>query len=186
MDKFKIKAKIEQEFKDLSENFIVTIVIDQHIFSQAHPAILEYLMKKLKLQGLYISLNKPYETIREELTNINLDADSIYCIDFVSKKTGKFSDSEKCFCLEDPSALTELSLMINTLSDEKKINFIVLDSLSTLLLYNDEKTVEKFAHEFLNKARKSKISVIITSTKEKSEEDALAIVTQFCDKEIEL
>ena len=186
MNKFELKTKIEQELKEFSENFIVNIVIDQHIFSQALPVILEYLMKKLQLQGLYISLNKPYETIREELTSINLDANAIYCIDFVSKKTGKFLDSDKCFCLDDPSALTELSLMINTLSDEKKINFIVLDSLSTLLLYNDEKTVEKFVHEFLNKARKSNISVVITSPKEKNEEDALAIVTQFCDKEIEL
>ena len=92
MNKFELKTKIEQEFKDLSENFIVNIVIDQHIFSQAHPAILEYLMKKLRLQGLYVSVNKPYETICEELKKNNLDANAIYCIDFVSKKTGKFSD----------------------------------------------------------------------------------------------
>ena len=55
-----------------------------------------------------------------------------------------------------------------------------------MLLYNDIKTVEKFAHDLINKARKSNVSVLIMTPKEKSEEDVLATITAFCDKEIEL
>jgi len=186
MDKHEIKAKIEQEFKELSENFVVNFSIDHHIYNQVCLVLLEYWMKKLKLQGLCISLNKPYEVLHEELEKNNLDANSIYCIDGASKETGKFSNSERCFCLEDPSSLTELTLLINSLSNENKIKFIVLDSLNTLLLYNDTKEVEKFVHSLSNHARKSKISVAILSPKEKSKEDILAEITQFCDKEIEL
>ena len=186
MGKFEIKAKIKQEFKELPENFVVNLTADQHIYNQAYLVILGHLMKKLQLQGLYVSLNKPYETICEELKQNKLDANAIYCIDGVSKEAGKFLNSDKCFCLEDPSSLTELSVLTNSLFNDKKIKFILLDSLSTLLLYNDTKAVEKFAHSLLNKARKSNISVVIMSPKEKSEEDILAVVTQFCDKEIEL
>ena len=186
MNRFEIKTKIEKEFKELPENFVVNFSVDQHIYNQTQLVLLEYLIKKLQLQGLFVSLNKPYETICEELKQNNLDANAIYCIDGVSKETGKFSNSEKCFCLENPSSLTEMSTLINALFNDKKIKFIVLDSLSTLLLYNDIKTVEKFAHSLVNNARKSNISVAIMSPKEKSEEDVLAIVTQFCDKEIEL
>ena len=186
MNKFEIKTKIEQEFKDLSENFAVTLSIDQHIYNKSYIALLEYLMKKLHLKGLYVSLNRTYEIICEELKKNKLNINAIYCIDCASKETGKFSNSEKCFCLDDPSSLTELSFLIRTLCDEKKIKFIVLNSLTTLLLYNDIEAVEKFVHSLVNKARKSNVSTAIMSPKEKSKEDVLADITQYCDKEIEL
>lgn len=88
--------------------------------------------------------------------------------------------------MEDPGSLSELSLLIDTLCNEKKIKFIVLDSLSTLLLYNDTKEVEKFAHDLLNKTRKAGVSITILVPKENSKEDILAEITQFCDKEIEI
>lgn len=186
MNKFEIKNKIEQGFKDMGENFVVNFSIDQHIYNQIPLALLQYFMKKLKFQGLYISLNKPYETICKELKQNNLNNNRIYFIDGVSKETGKFSNLDNCFCLEDPSSLTELLLLTKTLCDEGKIKFILLNSLNTLLLYNDTKTVEKFIRSLINNARKLNISVIIMSPKEKSKEDILAEITQFCDKEIEL
>ena len=185
MEKHELKAKIEKELKDLPENFAVNLIIDQHIYSQANLALLRHLIEELH-QGLYVSLNKPYETLHEELKQSNLDPSAIYCIDCVSKETGKFSNSEKCLCLEDPSSLTELSVLTANLLDDRKIRFIILDSLSTLLLYNDAKEVEKFLHGLFNKTRKSNASIIITSPKEKSKEDLFAEITQFCDKEIEL
>jgi archaellum biogenesis ATPase FlaH len=186
MDKLEIKAKIEEKLKKLRPNFIVNLSIDLHIYTRSCIALLDYLMTNMNSQGLYVSLNKPFETISEELKQSNLDASTLYFIDGVSKKTGRYSDSEKCFCLEDPSSITELRLLIDTLINEKKIKFIVVDSLNTLLLYNDIKDVEKFAHNLLNKCRKSNINVVIITPKEKRDEDAVATITQYCDREIEL
>lgn len=185
MNELEIKAKIEQELKDLHENFAVNLIIDQHIYNQANLVLLRLLIEKLQ-QGLYVSLNKPYEALHQELRQSGLDPNMVYCIDAVSKETGKFSNSEKCFCLEDPSSLTELSVLTASLLNDKKIRFIILDSLSTLLLYNDVKEAEKFLHDLVNKARKSNASVIVTSPKETSKDDLFAEITQFCDKEINL
>jgi len=185
MDKFEIKTKFEQGCKNLPRCFVVNITVDHHIYNQADLVIFECLTEHKGL-GLYVSLNKPYETICEELDKNNLDCKEFYCIDGVSKETGKFSNTNKVFCLEDPSSLTELSLLIKTLCNEDKIKFIILNSLYTLLLYNDAEAVEKFLHKLLNKARKSNVSVAIMSPKEKSKEDIFADITQFCDHEIEL
>ena len=185
MNNIEIKTKIEQGFKDLPENPAVNLIIDQHIYNQANLVLLRLLIEKLQ-QGLYISLNKPYEALHQELRQSNLDPNLVYCIDAVSKETGKFSNSEKCFCLEDPSSLTELSVLTASLLNDKKIKFIILDSLSTLLLYNNINEAEKFLHDLINKARKSGASVIVSTPKEKSKDDLFAEITQFCDKEIEL
>ena len=183
---FEIKTKIEQEFKDLSKNFAVILFVDLHVYNQSCLFVSEYLIKKLKLKGLYVALNKPYETICGELKKNNLDVNAISCIDAVSKETDKYPKIDKVLYLEDPSSITELLFLIKAVCNEGKIKFIFLDSLDTLLLYNDIKEVEKFIRSLVNKARKSNVSVVIMSPKEKSEEDMLAAVTQFCDKEIEL
>ena len=186
MDKFEIKSKIEKEFEDLSEHFVVNFAVDQLIYNQSYIIILDHLMKKLQLQGLFISLTKPYETIYNELKKNNIDADAISYVDAVSKETGKFQDKEKVVYLEDPSSITELLFLIKTICKEGKIKFIFLNSLDTLWLYNDAKEVEKFICSFVNTARKSNVSVILTSPKEENKKDMLASITQFCDKEIEL
>jgi len=186
MDKFEIKNKIEQEFKDLPETFVVNFSIDQHNYNQSCLVLLEHFIIKKRFLGLCVLFNKPYETLHEELKRNKLDVNTLWCIDCVSKETGKFTQSDRCFCLEDPSSLTELSLLINTLFNEGKIKFMILDSLFTMLLYNETKEVEKFAHTLITKARKSNVSVAIMSPREKSKEDILAEITQFCDKEIEL
>ena len=58
MDKFEIKAKIEKEFEDLSENFVINLAVDQLVYNKAHIVMLEHLMQKLKLKGLIICLTK--------------------------------------------------------------------------------------------------------------------------------
>ena len=183
---FEIKTQIEQEFKGLPKNFVVILSVNLHIYNQTCLLLLAYLIKKLQLEGLYVALNKPFETIREELKKNDLDVNEISCIDAVSKETDKYPKIDKVLYLEDPSSITELLFLIKAICNEGKIKFIFLNSLDTLLLYNDIKEVEKFIRSLVNKARKSDISVVIMSPKEKSEEDVIASVTQFCDKEIEL
>jgi len=186
MDKFEIKTKIEQEFEELSENFVINIAIDQLVYNETYIVLLEHLMQKLKLKGLFISLTKPYETIYNELKQNNLDADSISYIDAVSKETGKFQNKEKVLYLDNPSSITELLFIVKSMCQEGEIKFILLNSLNTLWLYNDIKEVEKFIRSMINHARKCNVSVILTTPKEQSEEDALASITQFCDKEIQI
>lgn len=186
MDKFQIQKKIEQGLKGLSETLAVNFSVTPSLYNYASLVLLWYLTNKLKFNGLYISLNKPYESIYKELKQNKLDVNRIYFIDGVGKETGEFLQSNKCFCLEDPASLVELSVLIKALCNENKIKFIVLDSLNTLLLYNNVKEVERFIHNTLNRARKSGISVVVMSSKEKSKEGIVAEITQFCDKRIEL
>lgn len=187
MYKNEIEAKIEQEFKDLPENFVVNLVVDQHVYNQVPMVIVGHIMKKMQLkQGLYVSLTKPYEVIYDELNQNNLNADALYYIDLISKETGKVQTKDKVLYLEDPSSITELLLVIKTICGEGKIKFIFLNSLDTLWLYNGAKAVEKFIRSLIIHARKSNVSVILTSPKEENKEDMLASITQFCDKEIGL
>ena len=60
------------------------------------------------------------------------------------------------------------------------------DSLNTLLIYNDVRTVARFIHFLAGKMRTWKVKGIIVSLQKKGNEDLINELSQFCDIELEL
>lgn len=65
--------------------------------------------------------------------------------------------------------------------DSGKNFFIIVDSLSTLLVYNDEKLVEKFAHRLSGKARLLNAKAVFLINPGKK---LIQTISSFCDKTI--
>lgn len=61
------------------------------------------------------------------------------------------------------------------------MEFIFFDSVTTLLIYNKQETVERFIHFFLNKIKNMNILMIIISVEEKKTNKIIPILDQFCD-----
>ena len=68
----------------------------------------------------------------------------------------------------------------------KEDRFIFFDSLSTLLIYNQSKSVSKFAHFLTGKMREWKIKGVLISLQKNIDENLIAQVSQFCDRIIEV
>ena len=64
--------------------------------------------------------------------------------------------------------------------------FLFFDSLNTLLLYNEVRTVARFIHFLSGKMRVWKVKGIIVSLKKKGNEELIKELTQFCDIQLEL
>jgi len=69
---------------------------------------------------------------------------------------------------------------------QKQDRFIFFDSLSTLLVYNQSKSVTKFAHFLTGKMREWKIKGVLISLQKNTDERLIAQVSQFCDRIIEV
>ncbi|MDY6762081.1 MAG: hypothetical protein SVY41_03455 [Candidatus Nanohaloarchaea archaeon] len=63
---------------------------------------------------------------------------------------------------------------------------LVLDTLSTLMLYNDEDMVSQFAHDLSTKIREWGVKGLMPTIEEEADEDLLASLNQFVDKTIEI
>ena len=133
-----------------------------------HEALVETISQATKKGKpvLYISFNKPHESINELLENQRIPTDKVFYIYCIGKSLGKTSGREHVIHIESPSDLTALSIaifeFIDKIDTEKEI---IIDSLATLLIYNPEELVIEFIKDIVARANNSKIIVFTPTAK---------------------
>src|SRR3989344_1567409 len=135
------RTKLTKALQQLKTKKLLLLSLSAKGYDQAQPFIIKHLTKKSK--GIYVSFNKQYFEIQSIIEKTGLDKNKVYCIDAVSKKDKNVPKG--CYCLNSPESLTELSIVLTNLL-KQKYEFIFFDSLSSLLIYNDLETVERFVH----------------------------------------
>ena len=89
-------------------------------------------------KGLYITLNKPYATLQESFRKKGLSPEKLVYLDSITSTHEH--DTESCRFLGRMRELTDLGIALTKfVSQRKDEKFVLLDSVSTLLIYNDAK-----------------------------------------------
>jgi archaellum biogenesis ATPase FlaH len=127
--------------------------------------------------GIYISLNKPQKNINELLQKSSIDTSKMFFIDCVSKET-----LHQDVITISPDNLDMLTLAINTyIEDIPGEKFLIIDALSTLLIYNNENKVAGFMQEMTKHTSENKVYFLAFSPKTNGEE-LLNKIFNFFDK----
>lgn len=130
--------------------------------------------------GLYITLNKPTATLQKNLEKSGVSLSKLFFLDSITSTAAEETEST-CY-LGKMRELSELCLAISRLVSEKKgIKFVLLDSVSTLLIYNDAKSVTRFCHLVTEKLRRWGLSGAFVSVEMGEGADMVAELAQFCD-----
>jgi len=130
-----------------------------------------------------VTIHQPFSTIIKKFEKEKIDSSNYCFIDCISAKNKKVKDTEQCLYIPSPSALTQLSLAI-TKVQEHNVDLIILDNISSLLVYNKEASILKFLHALTTKIRETKTKVIYSILKE-SRKEFIADLTLFSDAVIE-
>ena len=177
-----IDLKIKEMFVDLPSSFSIVLVIPRAQHDARCSRLIKYLVEK-GFEGIYVTINKSTNELLEEMKKNEVDSKKISFVDAVTKMVeGKQIEGDQFTYLESPSDMLELSIgvdnAINSISSKKA--FIVIDSITTLLIYNKDVSVEKFLH-----ALSQKISdlgfVGFFFASESTNKELLDIISQFCD-----
>jgi len=69
------------------------------------------------LSGVYVAVDKPYESLTNDLENQNIETSDIFFLDAISKdqginKTNNPKDQQNVVFLESPQNLTDLSISL--------------------------------------------------------------------------
>ena len=119
-----------------------------------------------KNPGVYVSLDKTYKNIESILRKKRINIDQLFFIDVVTSK----KKNREVLSIY-PDRLDLLIFAINSFIKEiKGEKFILIDALSTLLIYNNENKVAKFVKELTDYTSKNDIEVIAISPKTKEKE----------------
>jgi hypothetical protein len=131
----------------------------------------------------YTSLNKPYSVLSESFKKSGVDLKKILFIECTGKAdSGK---QEQVVYVSSPKALTEMSITIGKVIEMGKIEVLIFDSLSTLLVYADPSTVVKFTHSLITILRSKNVSGFLMCTKSGQSEAIIKDISMFADKVVE-
>jgi len=136
------------------------------------------LVKSLnKTAGIYISLNKTQKSTEEILKKAGVNVDKLFFIDCVT--TEKVRDDVLHITPEQLDVLSSaVDAFIKDIPGEK---FLVIDALSTLLIYNNENKVAKFVKDVTSHASDNDVKIVAFSPKTQGEE-LLNKIFNFFDK----
>jgi archaellum biogenesis ATPase FlaH len=127
--------------------------------------------------GIYVSLNKTQRGVEEILHRNKIDTNKLFFIDCVSGE----NTNENALNIS-PNNLDNLSYAVNDFIKEIPGNkFLIIDALSTLLIYNSENKVAAFVKEIIEYASRQGVDVVALSPLTKGE-DLLNKIFNFFDK----
>lgn len=169
--------------KGLAPGTISLLVVKLKDYSSAAHSLLTYYSTQ-KMPGVYVSINKPTQDI---LKTFNVQLTQTQFVDAITSLTGKGTeDTQQVTFIDSPLALVELNLAISDrmkglVSNQK---FLIVDSISTLLVYNSPQSVEKFCHTVIAKNRNENVIGLFLMIESEDHHDVVETLAQFVDNVI--
>ncbi|PIN84864.1 MAG: hypothetical protein COV47_05195 [Candidatus Diapherotrites archaeon CG11_big_fil_rev_8_21_14_0_20_37_9] len=154
--------------------------------------ILKDLANAKGLSGVYLTVNKPYSSLKKNFVKGKINFDNLYFVDLVSRRVlkGKEDKLADCTFIDSPSSLTTAAIafvqaikMPQSKSKEKKV-FIMADSLNTFMIYNKANVVKRFFHFLILKSRELGCKCILLSADLSDASEINGLVANFSDKVI--
>lgn len=178
-----IKEELKEKLKDLKQ-YVALATIDAKRYQKTNLEIIRHLIDTENIPGVYVTLNKPFETMESILKKEKIDTGMIIFIDAVTKTAGgKVEKTDKCLYIGAPDNLSDISIAMDQAvrALPSKGRFVFFDSLSTLMVYNNVSTVARFIHFLAGKMRVWKVKGIIVSLRKEKDQELIDELMQFCD-----
>lgn len=176
--------KVKKELEALSGTFVLMLDTHAETYFDSVMESASFMTGRGK-KGVYVTISRPYRYLSKEMQKRKIKTDDIIFIDCISSMAGEHG-SANCVLVENPAALEEISMHVSSSlsrieSDEK---FLIMDSLSTLLIYNSLNSVKEFSMFLINKLRLESIDGILVIIGKEAPEDLKQILIAMSDKVI--
>lgn len=158
----------ERVSKAITINQSVGIVFPGNNYSDLVRALFEYMYSRPEDAWIYVTITRPYENIIKQFGDLSNNK-NIKFIDCISRAAGISKVDPNCIFIESPTMLEKLGLeIINIFKkvDEDTNKYLVIDSLSNLIIYNDPEIVTEFFYHMINKTRVRNIHTVTLAIEE--------------------
>lgn len=174
---------LEQEIRN---NKIVLVVIPHETYPDCSIEVSKqiwHLYRKI----CYINTTKPFMDLMKILRDNNVNTEGFFFIDMITKSAlPGVEDNPKCRYISSESALDELASAINEELDRGEHKVLIFDSLSSLLVHNDENTVIKFIKLLITRIRHSDCIAILKCAEGDIDSTLMKNLSMLSDKIIRL
>tara|TARA_Y100000310_G_scaffold56220_1_gene51528 strand:- start:1202 stop:1786 length:585 start_codon:yes stop_codon:yes gene_type:complete len=178
-----VDETLHKNLKDLKE-YVALATVNAKDYQNTNIKIIRHMIEEENIPGVYVTLNKPFKTLKKLLKNKKIDTRVVIFIDGVSKIAGgDIKKTEECLYIGSPENLSDIAVAMEqaVMAIQSENKFLFFDSLNTLLLYNKAITVAKFIHFLSTKMRTWKVKGIIVSLHKNKDKELIDELSQFCD-----
>jgi hypothetical protein len=180
-----IKERLKKELDDLPKNWIAFLETQVENSLEINIESIKLLLKK-DLQCIILSASRPYSNLLEIYKENDIDTEKIIIIDGASKGQNA-EGNKKVIFLDGLDDLTNISIVLSdTYKQLSNKSFFFLDSITSMLIYNDPMIFAKFIHSLLVKMRINNEGGILFSLDKMMDSRIRAEIAQLCDKVIKI
>jgi archaellum biogenesis ATPase FlaH len=145
--------------------------------------------------GIYVSSNRPTTDLVDRIEQngfdlkASLETARIIIVDLISKSLGANLQAKNVLFVHSPEDLSATQLAIEKALDSIEIipgnSWALIDSISTLLIYNSPGSVLQFFHFLVGRLRVLQMKGLMLNRQGSVEERTLAAIRDLCDISIE-
>jgi hypothetical protein len=142
------------------------------------------LMQMFEMGGVYISASRGAVEIIQAFEAIGVDVSNIHVLDLVSSGVlgGTDVPYNNITFIDSPIMLE--SILLRTLYTLRTVNnqrnFVFLDSVNALAIYNDDRMLAEYLHTFINTFRQREVLSVILNVPDQTPPLVLANLDTYC------
>jgi hypothetical protein len=179
-----IDGLMERISNAISVNQSVGILLPSQNYQDLTQALFKRIKEKSDEAWVYLTITKPFQNISNQFPFIT-EIKNIRFIDCVSRAAGISKPTENVIFIESPTMLEKIGLEIMNNFKEvesKTKKYLVIDSLTNLIIYNDTEIVTEFFYNIMNRTRSNNINTISIAIEEEDLENCLNRLIYLNDK----
>ncbi len=182
-------GELTEKLRSLEAGSAVALKVDVEAYFDVITTLTDDFTRDRDMQVIYTTSTISSSTIIQVLDAFEIDKSKVQFVDAVSYMTmGVDKQREGVTYVESPTMLENLSLKIEYLLKKYSTeeNTVVIDSIDSLAIHNDNRILSEFLHILISNLRSHDCYTFIMSVSEQDSEEIDNMLAMVCDDFIEI
>ena len=181
---FELDQRIAEQLTQVSLGSSVQVRMSSSNAFAVTASTMVPLMQMFEMGGVYISASRGAVEIIQAFEAIGVDVSGIHFLDLVSSGVLGGTDVPYSNITFVDSPIMLGSIMLRTLYTLRTVNnqrnFVFLDSVNALAIYNDDRMLAEYLHTFINTFRQREVLSVILNVPDQTPPLVLANLDTYC------
>ena len=181
---FELDQRIAEQLTQVALNSAVQVRVGTANSFMVTASTMIPLMQMFEMGGVYISASRGAVEIIQAFEAIGVDVSHIQFIDLVS--SGILGGTDVTYSnvhfVDSPIMLESILLrtlyVLRTMDSQR--NFVFLDSVNALAIYNDDRMLAEYLHTFINTFRQREVLTVILNVPDQTTPLVLSNLDTYC------
>lgn len=184
LEMFELDQRIAEQLTEVALNSAIQVRCGNSNAFMVTASTMVPLMQMFEMGGVYISGSRSALEMIEAFETIGIDVSQIQFIDLVSSGIlgGTDVDRTNIHFVDSPIMLESVLLrtlyLLRTTTLER--NFVILDSVNSLAIYNEDRMLAEYLHTFINTFRQREVLSIILNVPDQTPPLVLSNLDLYC------